>query len=113
MSTRPRTYRAVAVAVTLLVACESHQGRVSATPQTTPYQTGSIDQIVAPIALYPDSLLAQMLVSASDPQSVTKLDQWLKLNTALKGTQLQDEAVKAGFEASFVALTMFPQVVAT
>jgi hypothetical protein len=36
----------------------------------------------------------------------------LKSNANLKGTQLQDAAVKAGFDASFVALTLFPQVVA-
>ena len=113
MPTRWRTYRVIAVSLTLLVACESRQERIAVSAQTTPYQTGSIDQILAPIALYPDSLLAQMLMSASDPASVTKLDQWLKLNQSLKGTQLQDEAVKAGFEASFVALTLFPQVVTT
>ena len=112
MSTRCRTVRVI-VAVLLLVGCESRRERVTASAQTNPYQTGSLDQILAPIALYPDSLLAQMLMSSTDPANVTKLDQWLKLNPSLKGTQLQDEAVKAGFEPSFVALTLFPQVVAT
>ena len=113
MSTRWRTVRVVGAAILLLVACESRRDRITASAQANPYQTGSLDQILAPIALYPDSLLAQMLMSAGDPASVTKLDQWLKLNTALKGTQLQDEAVRAGFEPSFVALALFPQVVAT
>jgi hypothetical protein len=112
MSTRSPIFRVLA-AVTLLVACDLHPERISASAQTTPYQTGSLDQILAPIALYPDSLLAQMLMSASDPASVTKLHEWLKLNASLKGTQLQDEAVKAGFEPSFVALSLFPPVVAT
>jgi hypothetical protein len=58
-----------------------------------------------------------MLMSATDPAKITELDKWLKANdalkgTALKGTALQDAAVKAGFDASFVALTLFPQVVA-
>ena len=82
----------------------------AAQPQTAP--TGTLDQTLAPIALYPDQLLAQMLMSASDPAKVTELDKWLKANQKLKGTQLQDAAVKAGFEPSFVALTLFPQVVA-
>jgi hypothetical protein len=112
MSTRSRVFRVIA-AVTLLVACESRQERISASAQSSQYQTGSLDQILAPIALYPDSLLAQMLMSAGDPANVTKLNEWLKLNASLKGTQLQDEAVKAGFEPSFVALTLFPPVVAT
>lgn len=72
----------------------------------------SLDKLLAPIALYPDSLLAQMLMSASDPAKVKELDAWLKANQNLKGTPLQDAAVKAGFEPSFVALALFPQVVA-
>src|SRR4030095_13433255 len=64
------------------------------------------------IALYPDALLAQMLMSATDPVKITELDAWLTTTQTLKGTALQDAAVKAGFDASFVALTLFPQVVA-
>ena len=96
----------IALAVVVLVACGSPAG-----PQTAPTPTGTLDQLLAPIALYPDSLLAQMLMSATDPAKVTELDKWLKSNAKLKGTQLQDAAVKAGFEASFVALVLFPQVV--
>ena len=95
------------------VACGSPHGEAAAVALQTPQQTAAaLDQALAPIALYPDSLLAQMLMSATDPAKVTELDKWLKSNTSLKGTQLQDAAVKAGFEPSFVALVLFPQVVA-
>ena len=50
-------------------------------------------------------------MSATEPAKVTELDSWLKVNAKLKGTQLQDGAVKAGFEPSFVALVLFPQIV--
>src|SRR5436190_13166907 len=70
-----------------------------------------VDGLLAPIALYPDSLLAQILMCAGDPASVTKLDGWLKANATVKGTALQDAALLAGFEPSFVALSLFPQVV--
>src|SRR5262245_10636969 len=73
---------------------------------------GSVDQLLAPIALYPEPLIAQILMSAQDPPKVTELDKWLKANTSLKGSQLQDAAVKAGFEPSLVALALFPTVVA-
>jgi hypothetical protein len=96
----------IAVAAVLFVACGS-----PARPQTAQPPTGTLDQLLAPIALYPDQLLAQMLMSATDPAKVTELDEWLKSNQKLKGTQLQDAAVKAGFDASFVALVLFPQVV--
>ncbi len=88
------------------MACSS-----PAPKETLPPPTGTLDQLLAPIALYPDPLLAQMLMSATNPSKVTELDKWLKSNAKLKGTALQDAAVKAGFDASFVALVLFPQVV--
>ena len=69
------------------------------------------DRILAPVALYPDQLLAQMLMCATDPVSLVTLDDFLKKNPNLKGTELQDAALKAKFEPSFVALAIFPQVV--
>src|SRR5262245_61134926 len=105
------TTRILAVAVVLLVACGTPRDQASARTQTTPFPTGTLDQVLAPIALYPDQLLAQMLISATEPAKITELDKWMKANTNLKGTQLQDGAVKAGFDASFVALVVFPQVV--
>jgi hypothetical protein len=85
--------------------------RDAARAQTGQQPPGTLDQLLAPIALYPDQLLAQILMSAAEPAKVTELDSWLKVQK-LKGTQLQDAAVKAGFEPSFVALVLFPQVVA-
>ena len=81
-------------------------GQASQTPK-------DLDSALAPIALYPDSLLAQILMCAQDPGSVAKLDEWLKANSTLKGTAAQDAANVAGFEPSFVALAIFPQVVAS
>jgi Protein of unknown function (DUF3300) len=112
-----KTRLLVAAIVTALVACESPPPIAARTP-STPARTlpaqqnyGSVDQLLAPIALYPDQLLAQILMSAADPEQIKRLDIWLKGQTTLKGTQLQDAAVKAGFEPSFVALAVFPQVV--
>jgi hypothetical protein len=70
-----------------------------------------LDRILAPVALYPDQLLAQMLLSATDPDRLKALDDFLKSNAKLKGTELQDAALKNNFEPSFVALALFPQVV--
>ena len=86
---------------------------VSVTPPSEwmQQQAPNIDSLLAPIALYPDQLLAQILMSASDPDSIKRLAEWLSINQALKGSELQDAAVVAGFEPSFVALALFPQVV--
>jgi hypothetical protein len=105
----------MAAVVAACVACGSPREQGTAlSAQTAPAQlpTATLDQLLAPIALYPDALLAQILMSAQDPPKVAELDKWLKANSTLKGTQLQDAAVKAGFEASFVALALFPTVVA-
>ena len=73
--------------------------------------TDTLDRLLAPVALYPDALLAQMLLCAANPGKVAALHEWLASNKTLKGTELQDAATKSGFEPSFVALVLFPQVV--
>src|SRR5687767_2247557 len=108
---KPRAHaHVIAARVVLFLACGSPPGQTAARGQTPSPPTGTLEQVLAPIALYPDSLLAQMLLSATDPPKVTELDTWLKANAKLKGTDLQDAAVKAGFEPSFVALVLFPTV---
>jgi Protein of unknown function (DUF3300) len=70
-----------------------------------------LDKLLAPIALYPDSLLAQMLIAAGNPGKVSALAEWMASNQNVKGTELQDAATKSGFDPSLVALVLFPQVV--
>jgi hypothetical protein len=106
------TRRMIGATLVLFVLCGPSRDQIAAGGQASQPPTGTLDQVLAPIALYPDSLLAQMLMSATDPIKITQLDEWLKANQTLKGTPLQDAAVKAGFDASFVALVLFPQVVA-
>jgi len=104
--------RSVLVAVCLCLGCVgsgAQAPQAQQTQQTKP--PADIDSLVAPIALYPDQLLAQILMCAGDPDSVTNLDAFLKANPKLKGTELQDAALLKGFEPSFVALALFPDVV--
>jgi len=91
--------------------------RAGATRLATSAQGGSglspayLDQLLAPVALYPDQLLAQMLLCSGNPSKVGELAAWMKRNAQLKGSELQQAAQNAGFEPSFVALAPFPQVV--
>ena len=71
----------------------------------------TLDKLLAPIALYPDALLAQILLCAEDPGQAVDLKNWMAKHTTLKGTDLQDEATASNFDPSFVALVLFPQVV--
>ena len=70
-----------------------------------------LDQLLAPVALYPDQLLAQILLCSGNSSKVTEFSGWLKANSHRKGTELQQAAQDAGFEPSFIALAPFPQVV--
>ena len=107
----------VPVIVLVFAACEPAGSGVAAAQQAqSKSATGSarsidLDQLLAPVALYPDQLLAQILLCAADPPKVTELNKWLAANKTLKGTELQDAATVDGFEPSFVALALFPQVV--
>jgi len=93
------------------VIVHAHPGPTAAAGQALP--AAQLDGLLAPIALYPDQLLAQMLLCATDPDGVKALDQFLKSHPALKGTDLQDAALKDNFQPSFVALALFPQIVDT
>jgi Protein of unknown function (DUF3300) len=97
------------VATVLLNVAIGGHGTAWSIGQAAP--ADDLDRLLAPIALYPDQLLAQMLLCASNPGKVSALAEWLASNTTLQGSELQDAALKSGFEASFVAMVLFPDVV--
>jgi Protein of unknown function (DUF3300) len=82
-------------------------------PIQTPVPPQNLDELVAPIALYPDALLGPMLLSAGNPATIGALHEWLRSHDTVKGTALQDAAKASGFAESYVALVLFPQVVQT
>jgi Protein of unknown function (DUF3300) len=67
-------------------------------------------QLLAPIALYPDMLLAQICAASTDPQQIIDANNWLKQNANLQGAALTDAAQKQGFDPAFVSLVAFPAV---
>jgi hypothetical protein len=76
------------------------------------FSEAELDQMLAPIALYPDSLLAQILVAAAFPDQIAEADHWLKANPDLKGDALNDALDKMNWDLSVKALAPFPQVLA-
>jgi hypothetical protein len=80
-------------------------------PNQSPAPLMSNAELVAPIALYPDALLAQVLASATNPQEVLDAGNWLIQNQNLKGDAAVAAAEKAGFTPSVQYLVNFPQVV--
>jgi Protein of unknown function (DUF3300) len=93
---------------------------ISFAPQTASAQGGpgpafsqqELDQMLAPIALYPDALLSQILMAATYPREVVEADSWSRAHPGLKG----DEAVRAAdqdnynWDPSVKSLVAFPQI---
>ena len=69
-----------------------------------------LQQLVAPIALYPDALVAQILAAATYPDQIVEADRWLQQHPDLKGEQLGKEVDKQPWDPSVKALTEFPSV---
>ena len=85
----------------------------TAAPGAAPLTAAQLDKLLAPIALYPDALVIQIVQCSTSPYQVKQVDAWLKQNPDLKGTAAQDAATKQGFDANFVAIVLFPQVLDT
>ncbi|MCA3220607.1 MAG: DUF3300 domain-containing protein [Burkholderiales bacterium] len=69
-----------------------------------------LDQILAPIALYPDNLLAQILMASTYPLEIVQAERWVKANPKLKDKALEDALQKQPWEAAVKSLAAVPQV---
>ena len=88
------------------------QGAQAATPAYTTQTPDQLDQLVAPIALYPDSLVAQILAASTFPAEAVEADRWLQANPNLKGDDLAKAVDQQTWDPSVKALTAFPSVLA-
>jgi hypothetical protein len=78
-----------------------------------PYTQGTpeqLQQLVAPIALYPDSLVAQILAASTFPEQIVEADQWVQEHQDLKGDALGQAVDQQPWDPSVKALTAFPSV---
>jgi uncharacterized membrane protein YgcG len=81
-------------------------------PQAAQQTPEQLQQLVAPIALYPDALVAQILAGATYPAEVVEADRWMQQHSDLKGKKLADEVNKQSWDPSVKALAQFPSVLA-
>jgi uncharacterized membrane protein YgcG len=70
-----------------------------------------LDSLVAPIALYPDKLLAQTLAACTYPLEIIQLQQWMQKNKNLKGQALTDAVAKEKWDPSVQSMAGIPQAV--
>jgi Protein of unknown function (DUF3300) len=80
--------------------------------QEAPQTPAQLQQLVAPIALYADALVAQVLAAATYPDQIVEADRWMQQHSDLKGEQLGQEVDKQAWDPSVKALTEFPSVLA-
>ena len=141
MSVRIPDRRALAIVLacavaTALAACGSKEPPAPATATTTapapataapaPVATPAVDtspaapvawspealeELLAPVALYPDPVLSQLLIASTNPQEVLDAGNWLIANEGLKGKELDAAAAQIGFTPPVRALVQFPQVI--
>jgi len=111
---------AIICAATLLIASRSvalAQQDQTLTPsgaangETQLISADELDSLVAPIALYPDALLAQTLAASTYPLEVIQLDQWMVNNKYLKDQALAYAVAQQPWDPSVQAMAAFPDVV--
>jgi hypothetical protein len=78
--------------------------------ESAPMSANELQSLVAPIALYPDALVAQILGAATFPDQVAIADYWLQQNKSLTGNALMQAVDKQTWDPSVKALTEFPSV---
>src|SRR5438552_501687 len=106
----------------LLAACFFSCAHASAAPRPAAALQGEtvlqespeqLQQLVAPIALYPDALVAQVLAASTYPTEIVEADRWMQQHPDLKGEQLAQAVNQTSWDPSVKALTQFPSVLAS
>jgi uncharacterized membrane protein YgcG len=83
---------------------------VASQPPYTQQTPAQLQQLVAPIALYPDSLVAQVLAASTFPEQVVEADRWVQAHPDLHGSALGQAADQQPWDPSIKALTAIPSV---
>lgn len=101
-------------ALLLLLPLGSAWGQGSLHPTgNPPFTQQELDQMLAPIALYPDSLLAQVLMAATYPLEVVDAARWSRDNPRLTGGAAVSAVANKDWDASVKSLVAFPQILQT
>lgn len=99
----------VAVAFIALAGGEAFAADAAA-PAAKPFKKEELASLLAPIALYPDQVVAQILMASTYPLEIVEANRWVQNNKNLKGEALAAEAKKQGWDASVQSLCAVPDV---
>jgi len=102
----------MALALAPAAAQQPAPSTAAANPAAKTFSQQDLDQLLAPIALYPDALLAQIFMASTYPLEVVEAARWSKANSKLTGKALEDAMTKQTWDPSVKSLTSVPQVLA-
>src|SRR5579864_79300 len=93
-------------------AAQSDQSAGQSATQVVNQTPEELQQLVAPIALYPDALVSQVLAAATYPTEIVEADRWVQDHPNLKGNDLANAVDQQLWDPSIKAITQFPSVLA-
>lgn len=99
---------ALLIAVAVRVTPVSARGTPPAA-DPPPLTAQQLEQLVAPIALYPDDLLSQVLMASTYPLEVVQAARWASQNASVTGNALQDAMAKQAWDPAVKGLVAVPQ----
>lgn len=110
-----------ALMLSVLLACEpvafaQYEAPIPPPPDNAPAQARpafsqpELDQMLAPIALYPDPLLSQILMAATYPLEVVEAARWSRANPSLRGEDAVRAVQQSDWDPSVISLMAFPQI---
>ena len=94
----------------LVIAMLAASPGARAQAEATPFKPEELEALVAPIALYPDSVLSQALMASTYPLEIVQAARWLKANPTLKGEAAVKAVANQSWDVSVKSLVAFPQV---
>jgi Protein of unknown function (DUF3300) len=106
---RPKPLMALLLAL-LIVALPASIAQQPSAPAASPPSQQDLDQLLAPIALYPDALIAQMLMAATYPLEIVEAARWASANPNVKDQALEDAMAQQSWDPSVKGLVSVPQV---
>jgi len=112
-----RPLATVVVACTVLAAAaafplpaQAQSGTAPSPPAGSNFSPTQLEQIVAPVALYPDSLLMQILMASTYPLEIVDASQWIGVNASLQGAALEEKLKAQDWDPSVKSLCSVPDV---
>lgn len=114
MKTPAKIVLTLSLMIPLLIGCSNSQAvdktTYSATASQSDFSQAQLDAMLAPIALYPDTVLSHVLIAATYPLEVVEADRWARNNKGFKGDDAVEAADNEDWDPSVKALVAFPDI---